>query len=136
MKLLNRLQGALFPDDTNVTPEVLEHYRKHPEDLDLIINKEYFHSVFLGICFGLGIIITFGARIIQYYYGNVLGGFINTIILDMISELGIAIFGGAIVAYMIEFLKKQQYQKNLKFRNYIKRALVESQNEVIAKHDT
>ncbi|MGD1891513.1 MAG: hypothetical protein ACFB15_13080, partial [Cyclobacteriaceae bacterium] len=99
------------------------------EDLDLIINKEYFHSVFLGICFGLGIIITTGARIIQYYYGKVLGSFVNTVILDVVSELGIAIFGGAVVAYMIEFLKKRQYQKNLKFRNYIKKALEERQKK-------
>ncbi|MEM9676238.1 MAG: hypothetical protein AAF992_26845 [Bacteroidota bacterium] len=129
MKLLNRLQGAIFSDDTNVTSEELEYYQKHPEDLDLIINKEYFHSVFFGIFFGLGIIITTGARIIQYCYGKVLGSFVNTVILDVLSELGIAIFGGAVVAYMIEFLKKRQYQKNLKFRNYIKKALEERQKK-------
>ncbi|MEO0333734.1 MAG: hypothetical protein AAF223_19015, partial [Bacteroidota bacterium] len=61
--------------------------------------------------------------------------FVNTVILDVISELGIAIFGGAVVAYIIEFLKKRQYQKNIKFRNQVKKILEKSQDKNIAENE-
>ncbi|MEL7118642.1 MAG: hypothetical protein AAFO07_04355, partial [Bacteroidota bacterium] len=91
----------------------------------LIINKENFNAVFLGIFFFMRLIITIAARIVQYYFGEDMGELMNTVILDIISELGIAIFGGAIVAYLLEFLSKRQYQQNVKFRKQVKLKLEE-----------
>lgn len=123
MKLIEKIRFAIFPNREKVTNKILDYYEKNPDELDLIINKEHFNILFLGLFFVIGHIITFSARIIQYLYGEQLGEFINTVVLDVISEVGIAIFGGAIVAYLIEFLNKRQYQQNLKFRNEIKAEL-------------
>lgn len=123
MKVPDQIKYAIFPDNEEITTEVLDYYEKNPDELDLIINKEHFNSLFLGILFGLGIGITFLARVIQFFYGDLLGAFVNNAVLDVLSELGIAIFGGAVVAYLIEFLNKRQYQQNLKFRNQVKAKL-------------
>ncbi len=123
MKLLDHINNAIFSDKQQITEEVIDYFEKNPDELDLIINKEHFNALFLGIFFTAGIIITFLARTVQYFYGDFLGKFVNTVLLDVLSEFGIAIFGGAVVAYLIEFLNKRQYQRNLKFRSQVKAQL-------------
>ena len=132
MKLFDQLTRRVFPDNDVITEEIIDYYENSPDELNLIINKEYFHTVFLGIFFAIGISVTLLARLVQYLYGDQLGDFINTVILDVISELGIAIFGGAVVAYLIEFLNKRQYQRNLRFRNQIKAKLTERKKKALS----
>ncbi|MEO1653966.1 MAG: hypothetical protein AAFU64_10500, partial [Bacteroidota bacterium] len=108
-----------------ISEEVIQYYEKHPDELDLIINREHFNAAYLGFFFILGLLMTVLARVISYYYGDVLGEFGQSVVLDIISELGIAIFGGAVVAYFIENLNKKEYQKNVKFRAKIKAILDE-----------
>ncbi|MEM6376825.1 MAG: hypothetical protein AAF705_01355 [Bacteroidota bacterium] len=117
---MKKFSSTLFFDDLKVTEEVVDYFEKHPEELDLIINKENFHASFLGFFFLLGLFLTIGARITQYFFSGELGEFINTVLLDVISEVGIAIFGGAVVAYFIEYLSKKQYQENINFRTEVK----------------
>ena len=123
MKVLNRIRSIIFPNSQEITEEIIQHYEKNPDELDLIINREHFNSLFLTIFFVLGIGTTMLARMINYYYGQQLGSFVNDVILDVISELGIAIFGGAVVAYLIEYLNKKQFQQNILFRRRIKSIL-------------
>ena len=120
MKLLDYISRITFPDTQEITEEVISHYEQNPDELDLIINKEYFNVLYLGVIFFLGLAITLSSRIIGHFYGDVLGGFVNNVVLDVLSEVGIAIFGGAIVAYLIEILNKKQYQQNMKFRRQIR----------------
>ena len=117
------LYSRLFADNLEVTDEMVDFYEQNPEELDLIVNKEFFHITFLSLFFFLGLVITIGARMISYFFGEFLGEFVNNVVLDVLSELGIAIFGGAVVAYLIEFLNKRQYQQNLKFRRKVKARL-------------
>jgi len=133
MKLSDKIKYVIFPNREKVTEKVLDYYEENPDELDLIIDKEHFNVIFLGIFFILGNLITFTARTISYFYGKELGTFINTVVLDVISEVGIAIFGGAVVAYLIEFLNKREYQQNLKFRNEIKAKLKERKKNKIKK---
>jgi len=125
MKPTNGLFNRLFSDSDEVTEEVVDYYEKNPDELDLIINKEFFYVNFLGLFFFLGLGITVGARIASFFFGGYLGDFVNNVVLDVISELGIAIFGGAVVAYLIEFLNKRQYQQNLLFRKKVKQRIAE-----------
>ncbi len=120
MRFFERLNHLIFPDHQEVTQEAIDYYEQNPDELDLIINKEVFHVAYLSVFFILGLVVTITARTIQYFFGESLGDFINSVILDVLSELGIAIFGGAIVAYLIEFLNKRQYQQNIKYWRAIK----------------
>jgi len=109
----------IFPDNQEITEDIVTYYEKNPAELDLIINKEHFHIAYLGAFFFIGLTLTVAARIMAYFFGQDLGEFVNDVVLDVISEIGIAIFGGAIVAYLIEYLNKKQYQQNVKFRREV-----------------
>ena len=123
MKLLDQLATMILSDSQEITEETIDYYEQNPEELDLIINKEHFHSAYLGLFFIIGLVLTIASRVIAFVFGSKFGDFINDVILDVISELGIAIFGGAVVAYLIEFLNKRQYQQNVKFRTEVKQAI-------------
>ena len=128
MKILKRF-FSLFSDTDEITEEVIVHFEKNPDELDLIINKEYFNAFYLGIIFILGLGTTLSARIIDYFYGHSWGDFISNVVLDVLSEVGIAIFGGAIVAYLLEFMNKKQYQRNIAFRRKVKAIIESRKNE-------
>ncbi len=116
----NGYLDELFVEQREVTDEVVAYYRKHPEELDLIIDKEQVHSGFLFYAFMIGIAITVMCRVLAYAFGDVWGEFINNVVLDVGSELGIGIFGGAFTAYLFETLQQKQYKENVAFRNAIK----------------
>lgn len=120
MKKIDIVSSVLFNEPQKITDEIVEYYRKNPAELDLIIDKEHFQIKFLSFFFILGLLLTLGSRILKYLFEDDFGPFINDVIIDVSSELGIAIFGGAITAFLLEYLQKRQYQQNLKFRNEIK----------------
>ena len=115
-----------------VTEEVVEYYRKNPNELDLIIDKEEFNVRFLSFFFLMGMIITIGARVLKFFFKDTWGAFINDVILDVTSELGIAIFGGAVTAYFLEFLQKKQYEENVRYRAEIIKRIKEKEGQSLS----
>ncbi len=106
-----------------ITDEVVEYYRKNPDELDLLIDKEDFNIKFLSYFFVIGLVLTVGSRGLAFLFADVWGEFINHVVLDVASEVGIAIFGGAVTAYLLEYLQKKQYEENIAYRNEIKKRL-------------
>ncbi len=113
------IENTLWGEKTEITPELLEYYRHNPKELDLIVDKEYFYGRFIRFFFIIGIIITVASRILMLLFQDTDADFINDLILDIFSELGIAIFGGAIAAYILEKMKLKQYEDNITLRNEI-----------------
>ncbi len=116
----NNALDNLFLDKLVINEEVIEYYRQNPDELDLIIDKEHFDNKFLGYFFVLGLSITIGSRVLAYFFEDIWGKFMKDVVLDVSSELGIAIFGGAVVAYLLGSLQKKQYNENVAYRNAIK----------------
>ncbi len=105
------------------------NFTLNPDKLDLIVNWEAFQVQFLLFFFVVGLVLTIGARIIIYLFRDHLGEFLSTVILDVISELGIAVFGGVLTTYYLEYLHEQPYEQNMKFQNEIKVRLKTNQPE-------
>ncbi|WP_299551043.1 hypothetical protein [Seonamhaeicola sp.] len=123
------IDDSLWGEKTEITEEIIDFYRNNPKELDLIIDKEYFHSKFIKFFFVIGVLITVTSRLLKFFFENTWASFINEVVLDVFSELGIAIFGGAITAFILEKLKQKQYQDNLKFREEIIKKINESSNQ-------
>ncbi len=113
------IEESLLGEKPEVTDDIIEYYRKNPDDLDLIIDKEYFHGKFIRFFFVVGLITTIGSRLLKFFFQNTWAEFVNDVILDIFSELGIAIFGGAVTVYILERMKQKQYHDNVKFRSEI-----------------
>ncbi|MGN5954069.1 hypothetical protein ACP6L2_05580 [Sphingobacterium lactis] len=109
-----------------ITDEIIEYYRKNPKELDSIINHSSFQTKFLKYFFVLGLSLTVGVRLMRYFFDdNAFGEFIDRVILDVISEIGIAIFGGALTVYFLEFLRKKHFQESIQFRRELIKRIAE-----------
>ena len=122
------INNSIWGEKTEVTEELIEYYRTHPEELDLIIDKEYFYGRFIKFFFILGILITILSRVLKFIFSGTWAAFISEVVLDIVSELGIAIFGGAITTFLLEKLNQKQYEQNMNFRNEILERIKESKN--------
>lgn len=131
MKLEDKVfDNALWGEKTEITDEIVQFYKDHPDELDLITDKEYFYGKFIKFFFVIGIIITVVSRLLKFVFEDTWASFINEVVLDIFSELGIAIFGGAITAFLLESLRQRQYKENTAFRKEVlKRIKLSQKNE-------
>ena len=121
--ITDKIYERTFASEQEITEELVDFYEKNPEELDLIIEEEEFHAGFFRFFFISGLALTIIARIMLVLLKGSINEFIEVVVLDVISEVGIAIFGGALVAYFIEFLKHKQFKQNQDFRDKIKRKI-------------
>lgn len=132
------LNNTLWGEKTEITDELVEYYRRHPEELDLIIDKELFYGRFIRFFFFLGILVTVFSRVLKFVFSDTWIAFINEVVLDIFSELGIAIFGGAITTFLLEKLNQKQYNQNIALRkeilNRIKQSNSNSPNDENPEH--
>lgn len=126
--IIDKIYDRTFASEQEITEELVDYYESNPEELDLIIEEEEFHSGFLKFFFALGLALTLTSRVLIVSLKGYINEFIEVVVLDVISEIGIAVFGGALVAYFIEFLKHKQFEKNQGFRNSIKRKIGQRKN--------
>lgn len=75
--------------------------------------------------------LTLASRLFKFFFVGQWSDFVNDVILDVFSELGIAIFGGAITAFILENLQRRQYKENVAFRNEILKIIKESENNKV-----
>ena len=99
-----------------ITDAQIEFYQNHPEELDLIIDKEQLHLSFLQYFFGVGFLLMVGSRVVIYIFSDTATRFVTEVVLEATFELGNAILGGVIAAFLLEYLQKKQYEENIRYR--------------------
>ena len=119
------IDDYLLEKPEEITPELLDHYENNPEDLDLLINREMIQVGILKYFLGASLLLIGGSRSAIYFFGNELPGFISEVLLEMGFEVGNAILGGVLAAFLIERLQKKQYVQNVQYRRLIQRKLKE-----------
>ena len=123
------INNSIWGEKTIVTDELVDYYKTHPEELDLIIDKEYFYERFIKFFFILGISLTVLSRVLKFVFADTWAAFINDVVLDIFSELGIAIFGGAITTFLLEKLNQKQYEQNIALRKEILDRIKQSKSQ-------
>ncbi|MCE2994129.1 MAG: hypothetical protein ACK5RG_10995 [Cyclobacteriaceae bacterium] len=124
------IYDAIWGEETQITDEIVEYYQKNPRDLDLILDKEHFYGRFIKLVFFLGIVLTVLSGTLKFYFEDYWSEFISDVILDVFSEMGIAMFGGAITTFLLEKLNQKQYERNISLRQEIIARINQSQNNV------
>ncbi|MEO1668401.1 MAG: hypothetical protein AAFU54_27460 [Chloroflexota bacterium] len=125
----SRLTERFVAQATEIDDDTIAFYREHPEELDLIINKEEVRLGFFRILFLIGLAVALGARAAAHFFPEALGPFMTNVVLDLIFEMGNAILGGVLTAFFLEYLEARQYQENVRFREEVKRRIKELENE-------
>ena len=113
------INNSIWGQKTEITKELIDFYKKNPNELDMIIDKKHFYGRFIKIFFILGIAITVLSRTLKFAFEDTWASFINDVVLDVFSELGIAVFGGAIATFLFKKSNQKQYEENIAFRKEI-----------------
>lgn len=100
-------ENVIWGEKTEITNELVKFYKKNPQELDLIIDKEHFYGRFIKFFFVVGILLTIVSRSLKFLFEDTWAAFVNEVVLDIFSELGIAIFGGAITTFLLEKLNQK-----------------------------
>lgn len=64
----------------------------------------------------------------MFVFADTWAAFINEVVFDIVSEIGIAIFGGAITTFLLEKQNQKQYEQNVALRKEILERIKQSNN--------
>ena len=121
----DKLFLKLFWDNSSkVSQEEVEYFANNPDEIDEFTTPLNIHKIFLTIGIMLGIVLVTFSKLIKY---NVLEFFetklINEIIIDLVFEIGIALIGAAVTAYLLGVLLNRQQSNAKKWRNELRKKI-------------
>ena len=110
-----------------VTQEEVEYFRKHPDEIDAISAPINVHKLFLlfGVLFGILLVVI--SKILKFstvlhrVYGSV-----EEFLVDIVFEIGVALIGAGITAYLMGFLLNVQQENADSWRTNIRSRIREA----------
>ncbi len=93
-----------------ITKEELDYYRKNPDEISLINNATSIRYKYLTYAFILGFILVVLSKLAVPALALLLSTFWSEVLRDLLFELGVALWGGAITTFIMELhaLKEEQ----------------------------
>ena len=110
-----------------VTDEELNYFREHPEQIDEITAPVNIHKLFLWAGTLLGVAFVGLSKMLKFHpvLENLSEG-LREFGVDIVFEIGVALIGAAVTAYLLGILLDQQQKNAARWRAEIRRRLNES----------
>ena len=110
-----------------VTDEELNYFRGHPEQIDEVTAPVNIHKLFLWAGTLLGVVFVGLSKILKFQpiLENLSEG-LREFGIDIVFEIGVALIGAAVTAYILGILLDQQQENAARWRAEIRRRLEES----------
>ena len=115
--MLKQLIGwFITADPAYITDELVAYYRQNPDEIEKIENEGRVHRLVLPIGFTAGLILVFFSKIIGFYdwFGEAL--FFNEVVVDLLFELGVAIWGGVVTTAFLEVIENREKKAYERYR--------------------
>jgi hypothetical protein len=118
------------PVAADVTDEEVRYYSEHPDEIDEFTAPVNVHKAFLWIGALLGTFCVAFSKMLKYTtFLDFLPGAVNEFLVDIVFEIGVALIGAAVTAYILGILLNQQQENAAKWRAEIWRRIGLSENE-------
>ena len=110
-----------------MTDEELNYFRGHPEQIDEVTAPVNIHKLFLWAGTLLGVVLVGLSKILKFQpvLDNLSEG-MREFGVDIIFEIGVALIGAAVTAYILGILLDKQQENAARWRAEIRRRLKES----------
>ena len=110
-----------------VTDEELNYFRGHPEQIDEVTAPVNIHKLFLWAGTLLGVVFVGLSKILKFQpvLDNLSEG-MREFGIDIVFEIGVALIGAAVTAYILGILLDKQQENAARWRAEIRRRLKES----------
>ena len=117
------LKLFLKSNPSEVTDEEITYFRDHPDQIDEISAPVAVHKLFLWVGALLGTACVGLSKAIQFSQIAILSeGFLEFVV-DIIFEIGVALIGAAVTAYILGILLNQQQDNAAAWRSEIRRRI-------------
>lgn len=112
---------------SDVTHEELAYFRDHPDQIDEVTAPVNVHKLFLWVGTLLGVACVGLSKVLKFYELVALSEGYREFVIDIVFEVGVALIGAAVTAYILGILLDQQQENAAKWRVEIRRRLTEWQ---------
>lgn len=114
----------LFKNKSEVTEEEVEYFRKHLDEIDEVTAPLNIHKLFLGIGIGLGVLLVAISKIVAHSSSlPVLSELLHEVLVDIVFEIGVALIGAGVTAYMLGILLNAQQENAREWRRTIRKRI-------------
>ena len=124
-KIFLKLFLKSSPDD--VTEEELAYFRSHPDQIDEVTAPVNVHKLFLWTASLLGVGCVGLSKVLKFHDLVALSEGYREFVIDIVFEVGVALIGAAVTAYILGILLDKQQENAAKWRSEIRRRLAEGQ---------
>lgn len=114
-------------NDNEVTDEEVAYFRENPEQIEEVTAPVNLHKYFLWVGTLIGIVsvmiskyLSFSGILESWHAG------VREFLIDIMFEMGVALIGAAVTAYLLGILLNKQQENATKWRNEIRRRIDES----------
>jgi len=116
-------------DKGAVTQEELEYFRRHPDEIDEITAPVNVHKLFLLYGAVSGILLVALSKVLKFssilYFAH---GYLQEFLVDIVFEIGVALIGAGVTAYLLGILLNAQQENAERWRTDIRSKIRETDN--------
>lgn len=107
----------------DLTEEHIRYFRDNPEMLDLISDREDFHFFRYFAMFVGAVLLVAASKVIAFNYADRVSQLVNTVVIDLVFEMGAALIGSVATVMFLGLQQKRQFERNLRLRIEIERRI-------------
>jgi hypothetical protein len=119
------IKSFLKSDPSEVTDEEVAYFRDHPDQMDEISTPVAVHKLFLWVGTLLGTAFVGLSKWVKFSETAVLSEGWLEFVVDIIFEVGVALIGAAVTAYILGILLNQKQDKAAAWRAQIRTRIEE-----------
>ena len=108
---------------SEVTDEEIAYFRDNPEQIDEITAPVAVHKLFLWVGALLGALFVGVSKVIKFSQLAIVSLGVREFVIDIVFEIGVALIGAAVTAYILGILLNQQQENAKKWRSEIRRRI-------------
>ena len=114
----------LFKKRSEVTDEEVRYFKRHPEEIDEVTAPINIHKLFLAIGVGLGVLLVVLSKVVAHSsFLPVVSELFREVIVDIVFEIGVALIGAGVTAYMLGILLNTQQETARQWRQMIRKKI-------------
>ena len=106
-----------------VTNEEVTYFRDHPELIDEVTAPVNVHKLFLWVGALLGTLFVGLSKTIKFAHFTFFSKGLLEFLVDIVFEVGVALIGAAVTAYILGILLNQQQENAARWRAEIRRRI-------------
>jgi len=101
---------------SEVTEDEVSYFRRHPDQIDEVTAPVYVHKIFLWAGTIFGTVLVAASKVLKFSQSVLFSEGVREFTIDIIFEVGVALIGAAVTAYILGILLNQQQDNAAKWR--------------------